>query len=142
VDLAITRHRDGDPGTLQDRREIVAGGTTLVATHPPTGPVRQSQVVGVRRARSSGAGTETRTVIGTVILGGVLSATLFVVPVAYNRLARHTGSPQHAKLQLEAELATRAGRSIFPDGMNQADNTDPTVTKTINQEAFEWEKTA
>jgi len=59
---------------------------------------------------SRGAGTETRTVIGTVILAGVLSATLFtlfVVPVAYDRLARHTGSPQRVKRQLDAELAAR-----------------------------------
>ncbi|MGB5541388.1 MAG: efflux RND transporter permease subunit, partial [Gammaproteobacteria bacterium] len=43
---------------------------------------------------SSGAGTETRTVIGTVVLFGILSATFFtiiVVPVAYDLLARHTG---------------------------------------------------
>jgi len=44
---------------------------------------------------SSGAGTETRTVIGTVVLCGILSATvftLFVVPVAYDLLGRHTMS--------------------------------------------------
>jgi multidrug efflux pump len=56
---------------------------------------------------SSGAGTETRTVIGTVILAGILSATfftLFVVPVAYDLLARHTGSPHRVARQLEEEL--------------------------------------
>jgi multidrug efflux pump len=56
---------------------------------------------------SSGAGTETRTVIGTVILAGILSATfftLFVVPVAYDQLARRTGSPQRVTRQLEKEL--------------------------------------
>ncbi len=56
---------------------------------------------------SSGAGTETRTVIGTVIMAGSLSATfftLFVVPVAYDLLARHTGSPQRVQRQLETEL--------------------------------------
>lgn len=45
---------------------------------------------------SSGAGSETRFVIGIVILSGVLAATiftLFIVPVAYNLLARHTESP-------------------------------------------------
>lgn len=59
---------------------------------------------------SSGAGTETRTVIGTVILAGILSATvftLFVVPVAYDLLARRTGSPQRVKRQLDAELAAQ-----------------------------------
>jgi multidrug efflux pump len=57
---------------------------------------------------SSGAGTETRVVIGTVVLCGILSATfftLFVVPVAYDLLARHTGSPRRVHRQLEAELA-------------------------------------
>jgi multidrug efflux pump len=55
---------------------------------------------------SSGAGAETRTAIGTVILTGVLAATLFtlfVVPVAYDLLARRTGSPGDVKRQLEAE---------------------------------------
>jgi len=56
---------------------------------------------------SSGAGTETRVVIGTVILWGVLAATLFtlfVVPVAYDRLAQHTGSPGDTKRRLEREM--------------------------------------
>ncbi|WP_210396030.1 efflux RND transporter permease subunit [Motiliproteus sediminis] len=57
---------------------------------------------------SSGAGTETRLVIGTVILCGVISATLFtllVVPVAYAVLARRTGSPHRVSQQLERENA-------------------------------------
>ncbi|MBK5940430.1 efflux RND transporter permease subunit [Halochromatium roseum] len=55
---------------------------------------------------SSGAGAETRTVIGTVILSGVLAATLFtlfVVPVAYSVLARSTKSPSAVGKQLAAE---------------------------------------
>jgi len=57
---------------------------------------------------SSGAGSETRTVIGTVILYGVLAATLFtlfIVPVAYDLLARHTGSPGQLQRHLQSELA-------------------------------------
>ncbi len=57
---------------------------------------------------SSGAGTETRIVIGTVILFGVLAATLFtlfIVPVAYDMLARHSGSPGDVKRRLEAQIA-------------------------------------
>ena len=45
--------------------------------------------------------------IGTVILYGVLAATLFtlfVVPVAYDLLARHTGSPKAQMRRLEVEL--------------------------------------
>tara|TARA_Y100001934_G_C12382593_1_gene793363 strand:- start:3223 stop:6345 length:3123 start_codon:yes stop_codon:yes gene_type:complete len=56
---------------------------------------------------SSGAGAETRMVIGVVVLAGVLVSTfltLFVVPVAYNLLARHTTSPLHTQRQLEKEL--------------------------------------
>ncbi|MBK9131446.1 MAG: efflux RND transporter permease subunit [Gammaproteobacteria bacterium] len=59
---------------------------------------------------SSGAGTETRAVIGTVILCGVIAATfftLFVVPVAYQLLARRTGSPGDVARQLEQETAAQ-----------------------------------
>ena len=59
---------------------------------------------------SSGAGSETRTVMGTVILAGVLAATLFtlfIVPVAYDLLARRTGSPQRLTRRLERELAEK-----------------------------------
>ncbi|WP_043527183.1 efflux RND transporter permease subunit [Litchfieldella xinjiangensis] len=55
---------------------------------------------------SSGAGAETRLVLGTVILCGVAAATLFtlfVVPVAYDLLARHTGSPGDVKRRLAHE---------------------------------------
>ncbi|CAM4030433.1 efflux RND transporter permease subunit [Vreelandella rituensis] len=56
---------------------------------------------------SSGAGAETRLVIGTVIIAGVGAATLFtlfVVPVAYDLLARYTGSPGAVKRQLDEEM--------------------------------------
>jgi len=46
-------------------------------------------------------------VIGTVILYGVLAATLFtlfVVPVAYDLLAKRTGSPQQLQRRLASEL--------------------------------------
>ena len=63
---------------------------------------------------SSGAGAETRTVIGTVILAGVLAATLFtlfVVPVAYDLLARRTGSPGDVKRRLEREAGAASAAS-------------------------------
>lgn len=59
---------------------------------------------------STGAGSETRVVIGTVILGGVLAATLFtlfVVPVAYDKLAQRTGSPGDTARRLEQEMDER-----------------------------------
>lgn len=57
---------------------------------------------------STGPGAESRLVIGTVVMAGVGSATiftLFVVPVAYDLLARHTGSPGAVKRRLEEEIA-------------------------------------
>jgi multidrug efflux pump len=64
---------------------------------------------------SHGAGSETRTVIGIVILGGVLAATLFtlfVVPVAYSLLARHTSSPQAVAQRLEREAEQTPSEAI------------------------------
>ncbi|RNE92726.1 efflux RND transporter permease subunit [Marichromatium sp. AB32] len=59
---------------------------------------------------SSGAGAETRVVIGTVILAGVIAATLFtlfVVPVAYDLLARRTDSPAALRRRLQHEASAR-----------------------------------
>ena len=63
---------------------------------------------------SSGAGAETRVVIGTVILYGVIAATLFtlfIVPVAYDLLARRTGSPK----VVERRLAKELGKTPIPE---------------------------
>lgn len=57
---------------------------------------------------STGAGSETRFVIGVVVISGVLVATfftLFVVPVAYSMLAKNTGSPSDTSKKLEQEIA-------------------------------------
>ena len=56
---------------------------------------------------SSGAGTETRFVIGVVIMFGVVAGTLFtlfVVPVAYDLVGRYSASPKAVAVQLEKEL--------------------------------------
>ncbi|CAN5152701.1 efflux RND transporter permease subunit [soil metagenome] len=56
---------------------------------------------------SFGAGAESRRVLGTVILTGVLAATfftLFIVPAAYHLFARRTGSVGDVSRRLEAEL--------------------------------------
>lgn len=56
---------------------------------------------------SFGAGSETRVVIGVVVMAGVSVATfmtLFVVPVAYSLIARRTGSPGDVQRKLESEL--------------------------------------
>ncbi|MBY5979158.1 efflux RND transporter permease subunit [Ferrimonas balearica] len=57
---------------------------------------------------ASGAGAETRFVIGVVVLSGILLATFFtllVIPVVYGLLARHTNSPEFVTRQLEQQLA-------------------------------------
>ncbi|MCG8315548.1 MAG: efflux RND transporter permease subunit [Pseudomonadales bacterium] len=59
---------------------------------------------------SSGAGSETRLVIGVVVLAGTLAATvftLFVVPVAYEIFARHTGSPNDVAKKLNQQVSQR-----------------------------------
>ncbi|MGI1678617.1 MAG: efflux RND transporter permease subunit [Cellvibrionaceae bacterium] len=56
---------------------------------------------------ASGAGSETRFVIGLVVITGVLLATaltLFVVPVAYQMWAKNTKSPQAVQQNLNNEL--------------------------------------
>lgn len=61
---------------------------------------------------SSGAGAETRFVIGTVVIAGVVVATLltlFFVPVAYSLLARHTGSPNDVARRLLQDQARYSG---------------------------------
>jgi multidrug efflux pump len=63
---------------------------------------------------SAGAGAETRMVIGTVVLAGVLSATfftLFVVPLAYGLLSRRSRIPGQVARRLEREQAA-LGRGL------------------------------
>lgn len=58
---------------------------------------------------SSGAGAETRIVIGIVVFSGVFAATiftLFVTPIAYSLIARHTGSPKDVERALKKQLGT------------------------------------
>lgn len=53
-----------------------------------------------------GAGAETRSVIGIVVVSGVsvsMFLTLFVIPVLYSLLARNTTSPGSVRKRLEAE---------------------------------------
>lgn len=60
---------------------------------------------------SSGAGSETRITIGIVILTGVAAATvftIFVVPVAYDLIARKTGSPNDVRRKLQKEQQVAA----------------------------------
>jgi len=63
---------------------------------------------------SSGAGTETRFVLGVVILFGVIAGTLFtlfIVPAAYDLVGRHTGSPKSVTRQLEKELKKNSDKN-------------------------------
>ncbi|MGY6629777.1 MAG: efflux RND transporter permease subunit [Wenzhouxiangella sp.] len=77
-------------------RPIVMTGITTVAGAVPL-------------ILSSGAGAETRQVLGVVVLFGVSASTvltLFVIPTLYSLLARGTGSPQAARQRLEREMET------------------------------------
>ena len=54
---------------------------------------------------ATGAGSESRILLGVVIFSGVLMTTvttLFVVPVVYNLIARNTGSPEAVSRVLES----------------------------------------
>lgn len=58
-----------------------------------------------------GAGAETRSVIGIVVISGVsmsMLLTLFVIPVLYSFLARGTGSPEATAKRLAAEQGRQA----------------------------------
>lgn len=63
---------------------------------------------------ATGAGSESRAVIGIVVFAGVAFATvftLFVIPVAYQFLARHTGSPEDNAHELQ-RLAGEVERKV------------------------------
>ncbi|WP_115719400.1 efflux RND transporter permease subunit [Gallaecimonas mangrovi] len=63
---------------------------------------------------ASGAGAETRYVIGVVVLFGIIIATFFtllVTPVMYAWLARNTRSPEHVSQQLN-EALKREGKAV------------------------------
>lgn len=84
---------------LRDQGEVFADAILLASMNR----LRPILMTGITTAigaipliLSSGAGVETRVVIGIVVFSGALAATfftLFVVPAAYSVLARKTGSP-------------------------------------------------
>ncbi len=66
---------------------------------------------------SSGAGAETRFVIGVVVMFGVVAATvftLFLVPVAYQMISRNTGSPGDVARRLQDDQQ-RYARTHIPE---------------------------
>lgn len=84
-----------DASVTRFRPILMTGITTAAGTIP--------LIIG------SGAGAESRAVIGIVVLTGVLTSvvlTLFVVPVAYDLLARRTGSPGDVRRRLTRETPT------------------------------------
>lgn len=79
--------------TIRLRPIVMTGITTAAGTIP--------------LILSSGAGAETRQVIGIVVLFGVSVSTfltLFVIPVLYSLLARRTGSPDAVRRRLESDM--------------------------------------
>jgi multidrug efflux pump len=66
---------------------------------------------------SHGAGSETRSAIGVVIMSGVLAAlfvTLILVPAAYSLLARRTGSPRDVERRLAKEESETPAAPMHP----------------------------
>ncbi len=71
---------------------------------------------------STGAGAETRMVIGVVVLAGVLAATLFtlfVVPVAYRLLSRRTHAPGQVARNLAKERAMHNDLNVTGDNVQE-----------------------
>jgi multidrug efflux pump len=92
-EAALTRYRP----ILMTSLTAVAGAIPLIFSH--------------------GAGSETRSAIGVVILFGVLTAlfvTLILVPAAYALLARHTGSPRDVERKLAKEEAAAPVPTLHP----------------------------
>jgi len=86
-------------GSVRRLRPIVMTGLTTVMGSVPL-------------VLTSGAGSETRTVIGVVILFGVAFSallTLVVVPLGYQLIARRTGSPLVHQRRLEDALKEAEG---------------------------------
>ena len=82
-------------GAVRRLRPIVMTGLTTVMGSLPL-------------VITSGAGAETRNVIGITIFFGVLTSALFtliIVPMGYRLIARHTGSPDQTRKRLEDALA-------------------------------------
>jgi multidrug efflux pump len=79
---------------------------------------------------ATGAGSESRVLLGTVIFSGVLMTTLmtlFIVPVVYDLLAKNTGSPERVsrllnKLQNKYTDSSSAPSSPVPGGESHAVN--------------------
>ncbi|MFO7704563.1 MAG: efflux RND transporter permease subunit, partial [Halopseudomonas sp.] len=88
-----------EASTLRLRPILMTGVTTVAGAVP--------------LVLAFGAGAETRSVIGIVVVSGVsvsMLLTLFVIPLLYSLLARGTGSPDAVHQQLEAQLDDSAKR--------------------------------
>jgi multidrug efflux pump len=93
-------------GGMALRDALIEASTTRLRPIVMTGITTAAGAVPLILA--TGAGAESRIVIGIVVFAGVIAATfftLFIVPVAYLLLARGTGSPGDVKRQLESEMA-------------------------------------
>ncbi|MCG8600099.1 MAG: efflux RND transporter permease subunit [Verrucomicrobiales bacterium] len=89
-------------GSVRRLRPIVMTGLTTVMGSMPL-------------VITSGAGAETRNVIGVTIFFGVLASALFtlvIVPMGYQLIAKRTGSPEQTRKRLEKALADTSPDSI------------------------------
>jgi multidrug efflux pump len=83
---------------------------SAIRLRPIVMTVLSTMLGAVPLAIATGAGAESRAAIGIVIIGGLGIAsllTLFVTPVLYDLLARHTRPVNAVEQQLERELAVR-----------------------------------
>ncbi len=89
---------------------------------------------------ATGAGSESRVLLGTVIFSGVLMTTLmtlFVVPVVYYMLARNTGSPQAVGKMLGRLQERYAGASDVASGASRGNASGGGQVSTVNQRVDE-----
>lgn len=94
---------------LRDRG-VEFGAALMEAAQIRLRPIVMTSITAVAGAvplvLATGAGSESRAAIGVVILFGVTATTLFtlfIVPVAYDLMARGTGSPGDVRRKLERE---------------------------------------
>ncbi len=85
---------------------------------------------------ATGAGAESRVLLGTVIFCGVLMTTLmtlFVVPVVYSLIARNTGSPQTVSRLLGSLQDRYAGATGRASGGGQSGTEASSVSQRVDE---------
>ncbi|HLT63242.1 MAG TPA: efflux RND transporter permease subunit, partial [Pseudohongiella sp.] len=85
---------------------------------------------------AEGAGSESRSLLGTVIFSGVSMTTLltlFVVPVMYDLIARNTGSPQRVSRLLASLQSTYTEAAASTSAHDSLGHGAGAETRTVSQ---------